>query len=102
MTNKQRLISLLGFAPSQDSVEGALLDLGIEGEETYNGTNVKLLKKAAIGILELLLTTADTTQGDPSFAIKYDRAAVLKRIDLLKGELDLLDSVPTIKAIHVW
>ena len=51
MTNKERLISLLGFAPSQDSVEGALLDYGIEGAETYNGSNIKEIKTAAIGVL---------------------------------------------------
>lgn len=103
MTNKERLISLLGFAPSQDSVEGALLDYGIEGAETYNGSNIKEIKTAAIGVLEMLLTTADTDNSGPGFVIKYDREAVLKRIALLKGELGLLDeSVPTIKAINVW
>jgi hypothetical protein len=102
MTNKDRLISLLGFAPPDNSLEGELLDFGISSSGTYDPANSVLLKKAAIKIMELLLTTADTTN-ENQYAIKYDRIAVLARIKLLKGELGMIDeSLPTITGKSVW
>jgi hypothetical protein len=102
MTNKDRLISLLGFAPSDNSLEGELLDIDISSSGAYDPANSVILKKAAIKIMELLLTTADTTN-ENQYAIKYDRVAVLARIKLLKGELGLIDeSLPTITGKSVW
>jgi hypothetical protein len=102
MTNKERLISLLGFAPADNSLEGELLDFGIVPTGTYDPANSVVLKKAAIKIMELLLTTADTTN-ENQYAIKYDRVAVLARIKLLKRELGIVDgSIPTITGKSVW
>lgn len=102
MTNKERLISLLGFAPPDNSLEGEMLDFDITPAETYEAANSVTLKKAAIKIMELLLTTADTTN-ENQYAIKYDREAVLARIKLLKGELGLIDeSIPTVTGKSVW
>jgi hypothetical protein len=36
MTNKERLISLLGFAPENNSLEGELLDFDIAPGDTYD------------------------------------------------------------------
>jgi len=107
MTNKERFISLLGFAPSFDSVDGALIDAGILGTSPYDGTNVIALKKAAIELLQLLLTTADVSDGNATagfvHSVKYDRVAILARIKLLKGELGVTDeSLPTINTKAVW
>ena len=103
MTNKERLISLLGFAPpDQNSIDGTLIDLGIDGVATYDASQSVLLKKAAIQEMELLLTTADT-QNENQYLIKWDRDAVLARIKLLKGELGLIDeSQPYITSRPVW
>jgi hypothetical protein len=102
MTNRERLISLLGFAPESNSLEGEMLDFDITPADIYDPANSVTLKKAAIKIMELLLTTADTTN-ENQYAIKYDRVSVLARIKLLKGELGLVDeSIPTITGKQVW
>lgn len=103
MTNRERLISLLGFAPAnQNALEGALIDLAIDGNLPYDGSNQVLLKKAAIQVMELLLTTADT-QNENQYQIKFDREAVLARINLLKGEIGLIDDTqPYITHRNVW
>ena len=105
MTNKERLISLLGFGVSdQNSLEGAMIDRGIVGTDPYASGNTVTLKKCAIEVMELLLTTADTTDSTPGFSTTFDRDAVLKRINLLKGEIGLVDeSMPTIEnASFMW
>lgn len=103
MTNKERLISFLGFAPPANTAEGALLDAGITESEVYTAANSIPLKKVAITVMELLLTTADTSNNVTGFAIKYDRDAVLKRMNLIKGELGLTDeSLPTITGKQPW
>ncbi len=92
MTNQDRLLSLLGFAPSEtNSLTGAMLDRGIVGSETYDSSKITQLKQCAIEVMELLLTTANTSDVTPGFAITYDRNAVLNRIKLLKEELGLVD-----------
>lgn len=102
MTNKERLISLLGFSPDENTVIGTLMDMGISSSDTYEVSNSIALKKAAIQCMEVLLTTADTTN-ENSYQITYDRAAVEARIKQLKGELGIKDgSMPTIKAIKAW
>jgi hypothetical protein len=102
MTNKERFISFLGFAPSDDSIEGELADIDLTSSDTYSSANKDTLKKAAIRVMELLLTTADTTN-ENGYAIKYDRNAVLARIKLLKDELEPVEvMVPTITGKQVW
>lgn len=55
-------------------------------------------------MLQLLLSTADTTQGtgETAFAVKYDRAAIEKRIQLLNEDLGLTDGIPTIDSKKAW
>jgi hypothetical protein len=103
MTNKERLISLLGFAPPANSAEGALLDASIDGAGVYNASLSSAIKKVAIQVMELLLTTADTNNGKVGFNINYDRTAIITRIKMIKGELGIYDeSLPTIKGVSVW
>jgi len=103
MTNQERLVSLLGFAPSDNSAEGALLDAGIDKEADYVPASLVAIKTAAIGIMEQLLTSADTGSGVVGWTAKYDRTAVLARIKLYKSELGLSDeSQPVIRGLKVW
>lgn len=106
MTNKDRLISLLGFAPDNNAVEGALLDAGITMAGAYDGSNSVEIKKCAVGLMEVLLTTANTTSnnGATSTSISFDRNAVLKRLQMYKKELGITDgTVPTIKDVsYMW
>jgi hypothetical protein len=103
VTNKERVISLLGFAPANDNaIEGALIDLGIDGALTYDALNTVLIKKAAIQVMQLLLTTADT-HNENDYRITFDRDAVIARIKLLKGEIGEIDeSQPFVTSRSVW
>lgn len=107
MTNKDRVLSLIGFAPSNDNaIDGELLDLGISGTTVYDATQAVSVKTAAIRVMELLLTTADTiTENGTGFAnrIKFDRNAVLARINQLKNELGLVDTaLPYLTSRSIW
>lgn len=103
MTNKAYFISLLGYAPSADAVEGALTDAGITADGNYTTANTVALKTAAVSTLQSLLTTPDITQGtgETTFATKYDRSAILKRIAMLEDQLGI-SAKPTIKGIQPW
>jgi hypothetical protein len=100
MTNKERLKSLLGFAAPAHTVEGALLDAGIDEAGEYDGSNSVDIKKAAIQVLYILLSTADTTTPE-QMSIRYDRNAIQRRIAAIEDELGL-SAVATIRAIHKW
>lgn len=102
MTNKERLISLLGFAPPPNSAEAALIDIGLTETDSYVVGNLDSVKRAAIEVMKVLLTTADTGNAQTGFSIKYDRAAIEKRIAQLEDELDVVVDKPTIKGIHPW
>jgi hypothetical protein len=103
MTNADRTISLIGFAPANtDALPGALIDRGVDPEGTYDGSNKDLIKAAAIEVMELLLTTADT-RNEGGYSITFDRKAVMERINQLKNELGLIDtSLPFVTSRTVW
>lgn len=86
MTNRDRLISLLGFTPAKDSIDGTLLEAGIVGGATYDGSNKVSLKRCAIELMELLLTTPNQTN-DVGMVITYDRGAVEKLIARYKVDI---------------
>lgn len=80
-----------------------MIDFGIEASDEYTIENAIPVKKGAIAIMELLLTTADTSNPESGMSIRYDRASVLKRIALLKGEIGLVDdAMPYITSRVVW
>ena len=99
MTNKERLKAYLGFAPADDNTtEAALLDFAIDPSETYTVTNLIPVKRAAISVMRILLTTANTTNMDHSQT--WDKTAVAKRVDDLEEEIE--PKGPTIRAVHKW
>ncbi len=99
LTNRKYYESLLGYAPSADEVEGALIDVDIDGTLTYDKTNSIALKKAALSSLRRLLSTPDISQGtgETTNQIKYDREAIWKRIHQLEEEVELV--IPEAKLI---
>lgn len=103
MTNAERTISLIGFAPAnENALPGALIDRGVDPAGNYDGSNKDLIKGAAIEVMELLLTTADT-KNEGGYTITFDRKAVMERINQLKGELGLIDtSLPYVTSRNVW
>jgi hypothetical protein len=105
MTNKARLISLLGFKPSNDdALEGALIDAGLTGADVYVSGNSDSIKRAFIQVARLLITTADTTPSDIGMGIRYDRDALLKLIAQYEKDLGIIvDEKPTItNKSYVW
>ena len=105
MTNKEYLISQLGFTPSnQNAIEGALIDAEITAGDSYNSSNRVLIKTAALDVLRILLSTADTEQGtdETRQSVKFDREAVTRRIRDLELELGITSGVPRVKGVQVW
>lgn len=104
MTNVERLQSLLGFEPPKNALEGALIDAGIMGGSTYVAATGTPLKKLAISLMEILLTTPDTGNSEVGFNINFDRDSVLKRIKILKGELGIeeIENKPSIQSVSRW
>ena len=103
MTNKDRLISLIGFTPSNsNTLDGALIDLGLVGTNLYTVQSTISVKKAAIQVIQVILSTPDTN--DQNFSIKYDRGALLKLLATLKDEVGERDPllIPTITVKRVW
>lgn len=103
MTIKERLIALVGFQPANDNaIEGELVDAGLIGSDVYGASQAVTVKTAAIKLMELLLTTADT-KNENGYSIVFDRKAVQDRIDQLKGELGLVDdSLPVVNGRSCW
>lgn len=103
MTNIERLQSLLGFQPPANSMEGALKDVSISPNANYESASSVSIKKIAISLMEILLTTPDTGNSEVGFNIHFDRASVLKRIKLLKAELGIIDlDKPSIQSVSRW
>jgi hypothetical protein len=94
MTNKERLISLLGFQPEKNSADGILLEKGIDADDEFDpeddATIVSKLRLCAINLMELLLTTPDQ-RNESGFDVKYDRDAIMKRMNLLKIDAGLIE-----------
>jgi hypothetical protein len=108
MTNKEKLISLIGFAPSNGNVLiGALQDVGLVDTDTYVVGEASLLtiKKAKLQVLRILYSTPDTTTsnaGVVASSIKYDRDNLKKDIESLEVELGLTVAAPYITTRPVW
>jgi hypothetical protein len=104
MTNRDRLLSLLGFAPAdRNAADGALIDAGIDGTALYTADMIIPIKKCAIEVLQILLSSANTSNSVTSFTVTYDRNAVLTRIKELKADCGIVDAEgPVINAPAVW
>jgi hypothetical protein len=107
MTVKEAILAQLGFAPgNQNVIDLAIADNELTGQDTYVSVeHMTSVKSAALQVLRILLSTADTTTstgGVTTQSIKYDRGAILKRIGELEVDLGLVDERPTINARYVW
>jgi len=104
MTNRERLISLVGFSVKDNAVDGELIDAGILGTAIYDGSNLVKLKTCALNLLRIIISTPDVQDdngGGFTTSTKFDRPSVLIRIAQLEGELDLVTG-PTIEAKSMW
>lgn len=94
MTNTEKIISLIGFAPDSNSLEGALMDCNIVGYENYQVVNLPALKLAAIALIDKLISTPDTSNPVSGMSIRYDRPSMLAIRKLL--------ATPTLTSKHLW
>jgi hypothetical protein len=102
MTNRERLIALLGFSPNKDAVTAVLIDSGIADSGDYVPASLVALKKCAIPLMQLLLTTPDMTN-ETGFVIRYDREALLKVLAQYKADVGIVEGIATIKNVsYLW
>jgi hypothetical protein len=81
MTNKEALVAVVQVSVDDNVLEKALLDQTITSSETYAAIKSSNINKAAIDVLEGLLSRADVSEG--GFSEKFDRSAIEKRLNRL-------------------
>ncbi len=87
MTNRERVEAYIGFKPANgNAIEAALIDQDLSGTGTYDISGSLSVKKAAVEVMKILLSTADTVN-ESGYAIKFDRPSLLKRIADLEEEI---------------
>ncbi|MES2620240.1 MAG: DUF6706 family protein [Bacteroidota bacterium] len=89
MTNKERLLAMLGFSPSPQAINAALIDFQIQGDIVYDGSAYPLIRLAAIRLMEVLITTPNVSNGEAGLSTTYDRGAIERRIASLKSEINI-------------
>lgn len=105
MTNKEAIQAILGqFQLRDDSLQLALLDAGVNPDDTYDNANATVIGGAACDILVGALSASSISEG--GFSISYSRDGIVSLLKYLAkkyGRDDLLDSfTPTISNAPVW
>lgn len=81
MTNKEALVAVIQCSVDDNTLLKALLDQDVSDSGTYDKANASSINKAAIDVLEGLLSRADVSEG--GFSESFDRSAIEKRLNLL-------------------
>lgn len=103
MTNKERLLAYIGFQPQDNVAEAALLDAGIDGSADYDVSLSDRIKRCAIEVMEVVITTADTGSSMTGWTAKFDRPSILKRIATMKADLGISEVLqPEIRRSCKW
>jgi carbamoylphosphate synthase large subunit len=101
MTNKEALIAVCMVVVPDLSVEKALIDNDIIGEDEYSVDVKEEIDLCAIDVLKGTLALADITEG--GYSVRYDRKAIQARLDQLMAALDIAVSTePTIDGASPW
>lgn len=102
MTNKEALVAVLGgFEVPDDTLEKALLDVGIRGAQEYVSDNAEDIDVCAIDILQLLLSVPNVSEG--GYSISYDRGAIKERLNFLSAKHSLLNPLsPYVTSKPIW
>lgn len=83
MTNREALEAVLQVDVDRITVEKAMIDVGIDPEDTYGSSLKKKIDGCAVSILQGILSRPDITEG--GYSVKYDRSAIQARIDSING-----------------
>jgi hypothetical protein len=102
MTNKEALIAALQISVEDATLIKALIDLDVDGSETYSKVNATAIDKCAIEVLQGILSMPDVSEG--GYSVKYDRKAVESRLSFLSQKTGVADPLkPTINdASNRW
>lgn len=104
MTNKEALIAVLRVNVPDNTLEKAMLDQVVTGNETYSAANAKSIDLCAIDVLAGLLAEPDISEG--GYSIKYDRSAIQKHLLFLARKHNVTSIInqysPTVTAKSVW
>jgi hypothetical protein len=102
MTNKEALIAVIQVSVDDNSLIKALLDQGISDSSDYTSSESTQINKAAIDVLEGLLSRPNISDG--GFSETFDRGAVQARLTALYKKVGLtLTSTPVVKnASNKW
>lgn len=101
MTNKEALIAVCMVAVPDASVEKALIDNDLIGDDEYSIDAKEEIDLCAIDVLKGTLALADITEG--GYSVRYDRKAIQARIDAIMTDLDIAVSTePTIDGASPW
>ena len=104
MTKLEALKSTINFPLPELIFSKALIDAELDGTAEYTSLDTKADDLAALGLLFVLLTSADIKEGD--YAISLDRGQLLRLYSYIcskHGVPNLLAAAkPTVKAVSVW
>lgn len=101
MTNKEAVIATLQITGYSDSaIEKALLDNGLNGEDTYTTTIKQSIGTVAIEVLQGMLSLASVTEG--GYSVSYSVAGIQARLGILNGLYGVAAPVPTVTSPNVW
>ncbi len=102
MTKLQALQSVVSDSVDPMILEKALIDAGITASDAYEAADKEPIDKAAIPVLQGLLSSANVSEG--GFSKSYDRDAIQVRLTQLCKKYGIKDetNVPIIKGSKPW
>jgi hypothetical protein len=102
MTNKEALIAVVQVSVDDNVLEKALLDQNLELDDEYDSGLATTINKAAIDVLEGLLSRPNVTEG--GFSETFDRGAIQARLTVLYNKVGVTQSTtPVVKSgTHLW
>jgi hypothetical protein len=100
LTNREKILSILGHASPTNAVEGVMIDNDIIGYDPYVKDNLIPVLKAKKSLLRILLSTPDTTN-ENGYGIKYDRKAIRDDIKDTEDEISGIEG-PTLTSCVLW
>lgn len=94
-------MSVLGFQANNDLLDKTLTDHEIAPATAYVKSASQKIDRAAIDVLEVLLSTPNVG-GKEQDSVTYDRAAIQARLDMILGRLNMKQSGASVVRAFSW